>query len=239
MLSIQYEEDWAPWGLSGKESVCPHRRHVWSSDQEDHLGKEWQPTPVFLSGKSYGQRSLVETVHGVAKGWATKQLCKEDNIFFQDKGWQVYLKPPNRRGFLNSHFSAGIYCPLHVQYPSACMLPGGFGNTVVWYKPHAACCARIKTFVPDPGALCCLLTLGELVIGHVPGCGQDRVSDHSQFSSLGNKWVGAGISLGTYWKNLPFNAGDAGLLENRDPTCWQCSQNRKKFKKGELTDLAL
>ena len=26
--------------------------------QEDPLGKEWQPTPVFLPGESHGQRSL-------------------------------------------------------------------------------------------------------------------------------------------------------------------------------------
>ena len=29
--------------------------------------REWQPTPVFLTGKSRGQRSLAATVHGVAK----------------------------------------------------------------------------------------------------------------------------------------------------------------------------
>ena len=30
--------------------------------------REWHPTPVFLPGKSYGQRSLWATVHGVAVG---------------------------------------------------------------------------------------------------------------------------------------------------------------------------
>jgi len=29
--------------------------------------KKWQPTPLFLPGKSHGQRSLRATVHGVAK----------------------------------------------------------------------------------------------------------------------------------------------------------------------------
>ena len=29
--------------------------------------KEWQPTPVFLPGKSYDQRSLVGTIYGVSK----------------------------------------------------------------------------------------------------------------------------------------------------------------------------
>ena len=91
----------------------------------------------------------------------------------------------NGRGFLNAHFSAGIYCPFHVQYPSrsACMLPGAFGNMRIWYRTHAACCAVIKTFVPDPGVSCPLLTLRELVVGHILGCEQDRVSDRSHFSS--------------------------------------------------------
>ena len=31
--------------------------------------RAWQPTPVFLPGESYGQRSLVATVHSVAKSW--------------------------------------------------------------------------------------------------------------------------------------------------------------------------
>ena len=31
--------------------------------------RKWQPTPVFLPGKSYGQRNLAGTAHGVAKSW--------------------------------------------------------------------------------------------------------------------------------------------------------------------------
>ena len=34
---------------------------------EDPLEREWLPIPVFLLGESHGQRSLVGTVHGVAK----------------------------------------------------------------------------------------------------------------------------------------------------------------------------
>ena len=32
---------------------------VWSLSKEDPLRRKWQPTPVFLPGESYGQRSLV------------------------------------------------------------------------------------------------------------------------------------------------------------------------------------
>ena len=34
---------------------------------EDSLEKEMATTPVFLPGKSHGQKSLVATVHGLAK----------------------------------------------------------------------------------------------------------------------------------------------------------------------------
>ena len=37
------------------------------SGWEDPLEKEMDPTPVFLLGKSHGQRSLAATVHGVTK----------------------------------------------------------------------------------------------------------------------------------------------------------------------------
>ena len=30
-------------------------------------GRAWQPTPVFLSGESHGQRARRDTVHGVAQ----------------------------------------------------------------------------------------------------------------------------------------------------------------------------
>ena len=49
---------------------------VWSLGWEDPWRREWQPTPVFLPGKPFRQRSLAGyTVHGVAKELGTtKQL---------------------------------------------------------------------------------------------------------------------------------------------------------------------
>ena len=47
---------------SGKESACQCRRHkrhrfdLWVG--KIPLGRKWQPTPVFLPGKSHGERSL-------------------------------------------------------------------------------------------------------------------------------------------------------------------------------------
>ena len=60
-----------PGGTSGKEPACLFRRHK-RHRFDPWFGKipwrrRWQPTPVFLPGKSHGQRRLVATVHGVAK----------------------------------------------------------------------------------------------------------------------------------------------------------------------------
>jgi len=68
-----------PVGASGKEPTCQCRRTK-RGRFDPWMGKipwrrEWQPTPVFLPGKSHGQRSLAGTVDGVAKSWTQlKQL---------------------------------------------------------------------------------------------------------------------------------------------------------------------
>ena len=52
-----------PWWLRGKESACQCRRHrrqqfsLWVG--KIPWRRAWQPTPVFLLGESYAQRSLV------------------------------------------------------------------------------------------------------------------------------------------------------------------------------------
>ena len=53
---------------SGKESACQYRRrgfHPWVG--KNPCRRKWLPTPLFLPGKFHGQKSLVTTVHGVAK----------------------------------------------------------------------------------------------------------------------------------------------------------------------------
>ena len=48
-----------PWRLSGKESACQCRRCRFNpSVGEIPWRREWQPTPLFLPGKSHEQRSL-------------------------------------------------------------------------------------------------------------------------------------------------------------------------------------
>ena len=51
---------WLPWWLSSKESPCQWRRCGFNTWVEKiHQRKKWQPTtPIFLPGKSHGQKSL-------------------------------------------------------------------------------------------------------------------------------------------------------------------------------------
>ena len=58
-----------PWWLEGEESACNVGDPGSTPGLEDPLEKEWQPTPVFLSGEFYGQRSLA----GYSL-WGSKQL---------------------------------------------------------------------------------------------------------------------------------------------------------------------
>ena len=64
------------WWLSSKEPFCQCRRHGFSS----WVGKiswikKWQPTPVFLPGKSHGQRSLVGN-----SPWGRKELDMTEQL---------------------------------------------------------------------------------------------------------------------------------------------------------------
>ena len=47
--------------------------------------RKWRPTPVFLAGKSHGQRSLAGYIHGVAELDMTEQL------HFTSTGYQLLL----------------------------------------------------------------------------------------------------------------------------------------------------
>ena len=59
-----------PWQLSGKESTCQCKRHgfnPWAG--KIPWRRKWLHTPVFLPGKSHGQRSWRATILRVVKSW--------------------------------------------------------------------------------------------------------------------------------------------------------------------------
>ena len=56
---IEYKHIGLPWWLSGTDSVCQCRRHKFDPlVRKIPWRRKWQPTPVFLPGKSHGQRRL-------------------------------------------------------------------------------------------------------------------------------------------------------------------------------------
>ena len=58
LISANYLTE-LPWWLSGKEPTCQFRRHGFQPwVRKISRRKKWQPTPVFLPGKSQGQRRL-------------------------------------------------------------------------------------------------------------------------------------------------------------------------------------
>ena len=65
------------WWLSGKESACQCRRCRFDpSSGKIPWRRKWQPTPVFLPGKSHGQRSL----EGL-NPWGCKKLDMTTSVF--------------------------------------------------------------------------------------------------------------------------------------------------------------
>ena len=49
----------APLLVQMVKNLLTMQTWVWSLSWEDPQRREWQPTPIFLPGKSHGQRSLV------------------------------------------------------------------------------------------------------------------------------------------------------------------------------------
>ena len=69
-LKTQHFTKIMAWWLSGKESACNVGDVVSIPGSGRYPGKiKWQPTPVFLPGKSYGLRSLVGYSPWGRKSW--------------------------------------------------------------------------------------------------------------------------------------------------------------------------
>ena len=78
-LSFSFKQSFItcfPGGTSSKESTCPCRKYrfdpwVWKIP----WNRKWHPTPVFLPGKSHGQRSLVGY-----SSWGHKESDKTEQL---------------------------------------------------------------------------------------------------------------------------------------------------------------
>ena len=135
------------WWLSGKESTCQYRSYwrlmlhplVWKIP----CRRKWQSTPVFLPGKSHGQRSLVGYSLWVCKkwtqlrDWAHTKCNRELKLLFKEKicSWN---SPGKNAGvgcyallqgiFLTQGSNPSFLCLLHRQVGSLPLVPAG--------KPH-------------------------------------------------------------------------------------------------------
>ena len=82
MMSIQVLG--LPRWLSGKESACQcrrHRRRRFDPWVRKIPRRDWQPTPVFLPGKSHGQRSLAGYSPRVRQDWSNLAGTQNINIY--------------------------------------------------------------------------------------------------------------------------------------------------------------
>ena len=89
-----YRINHLPWWLCGKESICPCRRHRFDPwVRKIPWRRKWQPNPVFLPGKSHGQRSPAEysprSCKRVRHSLTTKQQYRLNHSELNDwfTGW--------------------------------------------------------------------------------------------------------------------------------------------------------
>ena len=87
-----------PWWLRGKESACQCRRHhsdPWT--RKIPWRRKWQSTPVFLPGKSYGQRSLASYSPWDCKDSDTAEQLNHTHTHTHKKKhiWGICFKRPH------------------------------------------------------------------------------------------------------------------------------------------------
>ena len=93
-MGLPKEGKWASLvRLSGKESVCQYRRHrfkLWVGKMPSR--RKWQPTSVFLPGKSHGERNLVGYSPWAHKKSDTIEGLSTHTISFTEKRKNSSLK---------------------------------------------------------------------------------------------------------------------------------------------------
>ena len=135
-----------PRWLSGKESACQRRRCGFDPWVEKiPWRRKWQPTPVFLPGKSHGQRRLAsyrqwghkesDTTEQLTPQWEIPNANPAMVIFPPAKTWQPSLSSPSQvyntkqinkstnQSAVNIQDSALHYLPTHSSSLSPPIIP--------------------------------------------------------------------------------------------------------------------
>ena len=116
------------WWLSGRESACLSRRHGFNSwVRKIPWRSKWQPTSVFLPGKSHGQRSLAGYRRWrhkrVRHDLATKQSVSNSKSLKPSSGQVTFycshlLPPLQSLMHLNEHHATTAAGPQWKLHPS-------------------------------------------------------------------------------------------------------------------------
>ena len=91
----------------------PAMQETWvlSLGWEDPLEKEMAaPTPVFLSGKSRGQRSQWATIHGVAKSWTRLRTATTNKIHTHPHTHTHTHPPTTNKIHTHTHTQPELFC---------------------------------------------------------------------------------------------------------------------------------
>ena len=105
-----------PWGLSCKESICQCRRHRGLIPGSGRLPwkSKWQPTSLFLPGKSHEQRSLM--------GYSPRDCKGSDTIWWLNKNNKGNIRWPFHVVWASLHhgcFRGFSTCTWWVRAPDA------------------------------------------------------------------------------------------------------------------------
>ena len=190
-----------PWWLSGKEAACQYRRHrfdPWVG--KIHWRREQLPTPVFLPGESYGQRSL----EGYSP-WG----CKESDRTASEHmtpSWWLYLYICH----LSDHLRMPANTPLMVLWKGAHsteMKP--LANN--WGRSTTTCMERSSSLVQDSdgGSPNNLTTVSREILGQnnpikplLHSWLSGDVITQKQLMHPHLIWAGMGGSVGLWWRSF-------------------------------------
>ena len=129
--------------------------------QDNPLEVEWQPTPVFLLGKSHGQRSLVAAVHGVTES----QTRLSDWASYH---WRCLSSSPVPAWYSAASYTENdlsVYCPGSFSSFSFMVLVQvtqfSFPGATWLCREVRTCwdhvlCTSLPRCVPSPSSLCML-----------------------------------------------------------------------------------
>ena len=119
VLSLAWDSG-LPWWLSGKEPTCRCRRcgfNPWV--RKIPWRRAWLPTPIFLPGKSHGQRSLAGYHPWGCKGSDTTEKLNNDNK------WDslILIKTCDELSLLEVLFLCHFYLEPHVRNEQGSQCP--------------------------------------------------------------------------------------------------------------------